>query len=488
MMRACVRPFGLRFSSSEVGANIHEVTTSAFNVKTSVKAQMKLTERLDVPAKKAQRLYSLPKEAINGLYKAIQNVEKEPRVLQHDSDQLTQKIIHRKMPADPEEVRLARKNDNIRAYKWKPTVFKTRDEGSGYALSRLSSNYAEAKFVLDQLDSDSFTPESILDYGSGVGGVFWAAREKWDESLKDYCAVDPNTTANHLAMDIMRKDDNKLISPYVSFRRSIIPSTKQKYDIVVAQRVLPEVPSFKSRIDLISLLWSRTNKYLVLIESSLLDSFTALMEMRDFLLLSGYRFNKDNVKQQLEREGKLTQDVLDVLNDRRATIFEKYKLLKNKINITTEIDPGYLFAPCPHDSGCPHTTSNGYSEACAFQAKIPELRLDGKSKSIYTDRTLRAKFTYMIFKKGEREVGQKVLPRIVKVNNCGNHQQCDVCTAFNGLQRFTVSKRLGHSYNRIRSCKEGQLLPYNEEILKAEDENVDMINQIYNQEKAQFSN
>lgn len=65
-------------------------------------------------------------------------------------------------------------------------------------------HYAEAKFVLDELDRFGFRPESVLDFGSGIGGVFWAARQKWNNYLRDYSMVDPNEFANHFAMDVMR--------------------------------------------------------------------------------------------------------------------------------------------------------------------------------------------------------------------------------------------------------------------------------------------
>jgi ribosomal protein RSM22 (predicted rRNA methylase) len=65
-------------------------------------------------------------------------------------------------------------------------------------------HYAEARFVLDELNRFNFKPESVLDYGSGAGGAFWAAHQKWGNILKDYSMVDPNTLMNHFAMDIMR--------------------------------------------------------------------------------------------------------------------------------------------------------------------------------------------------------------------------------------------------------------------------------------------
>jgi ribosomal protein RSM22 (predicted rRNA methylase) len=65
-------------------------------------------------------------------------------------------------------------------------------------------HYAEAKFVLDELDRFNVQPESILDFGSGAGGVFWAARQKWNHCLRDYSMVDPSELMSHFAMDIMR--------------------------------------------------------------------------------------------------------------------------------------------------------------------------------------------------------------------------------------------------------------------------------------------
>ncbi|CAD5231406.1 unnamed protein product [Bursaphelenchus xylophilus] len=479
-------PFGRRLCSSKASDHDHELTTSTFNVMTGAKGTIRLTERRDIRPKKIPRIYSLPSEALNGFYNVLQGSERIPKQLQHEADQLTNKIIHRKMPADPEEVRLARKTNNMRHYKWRPMAFQTREECAGYALSRLPGNYAEAKFVLDQLDLDDFSPESILDYGSGIGGVFWAAREKWDNSLRDYCCVDPNVEMNHLAMDIMRGPDSKLIAPYVNFRRTMVPSPRVTYDIVVAQRVLPELPSSNSRIDLISMLWSKTNKYLILIESNLLDSFTSLMNIRDFVLTAGFNFDIPGLAKKLKIEGKLDAETDEILRDRRASPYEKYCLLKKKIQISTEIAPGHVFAPCPHDSGCPLSTGRGYSEPCAFEAKIPEIRVDGKTRSKHEDRTLRSKFTYLILKKGERTVGQKALPRILKINHCGKHVQCKACTAFDGLQRFTVSRKDGHVFNRIRTVKEGHLLPFHDEIVKSQDENIDFINQIYEEEKAQL--
>lgn len=207
-------------------------------------------------------------------------------------------------------------------------------------------HYAEAKFVLDELDRFDFKPETVLDFGSGAGGVFWAARQKWDANLRNYSMVDPCATMNHLAMDIMRvgfqilfpfrshwqvqvKKTGDLIAPYASFRKSIVGASNQKYDLVVAQRVLSEFDSDESRMDLLSLLWQRTEKYLVLIESNLKDHFKAIMQARDFLLTKSIKFDRKTQKEYLIANQLMSPEIEEVFGDKRAGALEEYRLLKS---------------------------------------------------------------------------------------------------------------------------------------------------------------
>lgn len=43
-----------------------------------------------------------------------------------------------------------------------------------------------------------------------------------------------------------------------------------------------------------------------------------------------------------------------------------------------------------------------------------------------------------------------------KASKC---MSCEVCTAFDGIQRMTVSKRAGQIYKRVRNAQSGELFP-----------------------------
>nr|XP_015195175.1 PREDICTED: methyltransferase-like protein 17, mitochondrial [Lepisosteus oculatus] len=50
----------------------------------------------------------------------------------------------------------------------------------------------------------SFSPGSLLDFGSGTGSVAWAAHSLWGESLKEFVCVDSSGAMNSLADLLVR--------------------------------------------------------------------------------------------------------------------------------------------------------------------------------------------------------------------------------------------------------------------------------------------
>lgn len=105
-------------------------------------------------------------------------------------------------------------------YNWKPLDIDSRDKAASFALAkylkkfflillflnnfRLGHYYAEMERVLAEFDRINYVPETILDYGSGIGSAFWAANAKWSEKIKQYCLVDNNFHMRNFSMDIMR--------------------------------------------------------------------------------------------------------------------------------------------------------------------------------------------------------------------------------------------------------------------------------------------
>lgn len=58
--------------------------------------------------------------------------------------------------------------------------------------------------VLAEFDRIDYVPETILDYGSGIGSAFWAANTIWGAKIRQYCLVDNNFHMRNFSMDIMR--------------------------------------------------------------------------------------------------------------------------------------------------------------------------------------------------------------------------------------------------------------------------------------------
>lgn len=56
-----------------------------------------------------------------------------------------------------------------------------------------------------------------------------------------------------------------------------------------------------------------------------------------------------------------------------------------------------------------------------------------------------------------------------QIRQSNGHVTCDVCTAFQGIQRLTVSKRAGVLYQRARTRKDGELFPLDMKPIATED-------------------
>ncbi|ETN84313.1 hypothetical protein NECAME_17170, partial [Necator americanus] len=439
--------------------------------------------------------FALPECAVAGLRNALISCDRSPKQLQHEADQLSNVLAQRRFPAPPSVVREARNkikevlrkqqneedigdlvdsdSDSRINYKlrnevdkilkksnfnWKPLDIDTKEAAAAYALSRLAPNYAEIARVLEEIDAEEFSPSTVLDYGSGIGAGFWAVNEKFGSTVKDYCMVDPSENMIQFSMDIMRGDSGNLLFRNVTFRRHLTPSLRTKYDLVIAHRTLCELGSQESRLDLVASLWKRTNRYLVLIDSNLRDAFEALMEARDFLLCSGTQLHLEETRSLLEEKQLMSDSIEAVLRDRTLSDLERFCLVRDmvphEITLPTAVEPATVFAPCPHDLGCPKL---GIS-ACTFPIRWNVIRADGKRSPRENSGSETGKFSFIIIEKGVRQP-QESMARILKIRRSNGHVTCDLCTAFKGLQRIAVSRRAGDLYQRARSRRDGELLP-----------------------------
>ncbi|VDN01833.1 unnamed protein product [Thelazia callipaeda] len=449
-----------------------------------------------------KRLYKytgvLPKKAILGLWNALSSCSKNPKTLQYEADQLKQSLNNRQFPASPEEVKEAR-NEITKAleaegglldhnsfnskiveafeldikkkankilrhtrFNWKPLNFKTRNHAAAYTLARIMPNYAEVFFVLQEFKNNGYVPETVLDYGSGSGGAFWAAFEQWGKKVKYYELIDNNDEISQFCMDILRADGENdgfpFVHPNVSFRRFLTPSLKNTFDVIIVHRLLSEFPSRESRIELMMDLWRRTNKYLILIEGSCKGGYNALMEARDYILMGGCELHLDHTRELLIEEGVMSEQAEAILSDQQLSNYIRFNLIKNmvspKVVLPTRLDPGYVFAPCPHDQGCPKVVKKS-KDVCSFLTQWNVLRADGRKQALSTET---GSFSYIIMAKGTRSPGLSQ-SRLLTSKARKKHVCCTICTPFNGIQRFTVSKSMGGIYKTIKCVKDGRLFP-----------------------------
>ncbi|VDK21090.1 unnamed protein product [Anisakis simplex] len=96
--------------------------------------------------------------------------------------------------------------------------------------------------------------------------------------------------------------------------------------------------------------------------------------------------------------------------------------------------------------------------SCSFPTRWCEIRADGRPGK-RLDGTATGSFSYVIMQKGVRQPTQSSAPRLLDIQRSHHHSTCTVCTSFNGLQQFVISKRAGPLYKKLKSKKSGELLP-----------------------------
>ncbi|GAA6230582.1 methyltransferase-like protein 17, mitochondrial [Lates japonicus] len=299
-----------------------------------------------------------------------------------------------------------------------------------YMAARLAGGYAAARRALNEIKKrdPSFAPQSLLDFGSGLGTVVWASHSYWADSLKEMVCVDSSGPMNILAERLLKGDDEQA-QPHIKqvyFRQFLPVSPTVQFDLVVAAFTLSELPNTKEREEAVFTLWRKTNSYLVLVENGTKEGHQILMEARD-------------------------------------------TLLKKQERIVHDSRPASVFAPCPHELTCPKL-AGWLTVPCNFQQQYHPLPLPGHN-NCQTE-----KFSYLILtRNGQVEAETEGLDwaRLISpVLRRTRHVHCQMCCPDGQLQHMVVTARK-HSrdiYRCARSSNWGDRLPI---IQKVEEEEED---------------
>ncbi|KAI1901240.1 hypothetical protein AGOR_G00032260 [Albula goreensis] len=309
-------------------------------------------------------------------------------------------------------------------YHWTPLRY-SEDVAVVFLAARLAGGYAALRRALNEIKkrSPSFSPHSLLDFGSGVGSALWAAQSLWGDSLGEAVCVDRSAAMNSLSEQLLKGGSGKKdpLFKHAYFRQFLPVTPKVQFDLVVSAFSLSELPSQKERKDTVRALWRKTNSYLVLVENGTKDGHQILMEARDALLME---------------EDKVTFD------HRRPCVF----------------------APCPHELPCPKLKQRSLLP-CNFAQPYCPLPLPWS-----TQREVE-RFSYVILSRtgqGEEQGAGLEWARLISpVLRRARHAHCHLCCNDGELRRVAVTAhRHGRDvYRCARSSDWGDRLP----IIQSED-------------------
>ncbi|XP_022091898.1 methyltransferase-like protein 17, mitochondrial isoform X2 [Acanthaster planci] len=329
-------------------------------------------------------------------------------------------------------------------YHWQPIRF---DETTvcAYTMSRIAPNYATIYRVLHEIKKrvPDFSPEALLDFGSGIGTVSWAAHALWGNTIKEFYCVDTSREMHDVAEALMKErqtedGESRNIIKGVYFRH-FLPMSLQKYDLTISAYSLLELPSRTDRLNTLRTLWRKTDQFLILIECGTNEGYKTIMEARDFILNDIQKEEERNLLKRRVAEG-VTREVAR----------EEVGLVEHSTTLA-----GHVFAPCQHDQDCPRITDSSKTP-CNFEQDFHHF---SKREEIIKER-----FSYLVLRKGPRISGDDTghWPRIVRpVLPRSRHVICRLCCS-NGQLEEAVITRAKHGrelYRCARYSAWGDLLP-----------------------------
>lgn len=266
---------------------------------------------------------------------------------------------------------------------------------------------------LQNIDPD-FCPSTMFDFGAGVASGYWAVSEVWKQPLQEVYNVESNLKMIELARNVLKicKMEHEAAKG-VYFRQFFPYASERTYNLALSAFTLLELPSFKERMEAVSLLWEMTDGYLVIVEDGTNAGYQAVMEARNLIIY--LERSDDNVSKR----------------------------------------GGHLVAPCPHDFGCPRF--NFDKIPCNFPISyLPPRFLEGKQVR------KNHLYSYAIFKKGPRPSSDPQWSRCVRETIALRRAQLlRLCTSKGQLEDVIIRKKFNcrNSYQCAKYTSWGDRVP-----------------------------
>jgi ribosomal protein RSM22 (predicted rRNA methylase) len=166
-------------------------------------------------------------------------------------------------------------------------LIKSDIDALAYAVVRLPATYAAVRAALARTVemAPAFEPQSILDIGCGPGTAAWAGLHTWP-SVTKATLIDRNPRLLDLAREFSGSHQTGIDFVQGEMAKSV--SAAPQADVVMASYALTEIPA-AALSGILSALWDRTQKMLVIVEPGTVVGFQRILTYRDALLAQGAR-------------------------------------------------------------------------------------------------------------------------------------------------------------------------------------------------------
>jgi ribosomal protein RSM22 (predicted rRNA methylase) len=157
-----------------------------------------------------------------------------------------------------------------------------------YLVARLPATFAAVAFCLAELTRGrpQFSPETLLDAGSGPGTAAWAATAAYP-GISTVTFLDNNPSFLKLASGLAAQSDHAALQGARALNADLSnPPGEAAADLVVAAYALAEMPLAKARETAIAL-WKACENTLLIIEPGTPQGFARIHEVRVALLAEG---------------------------------------------------------------------------------------------------------------------------------------------------------------------------------------------------------
>lgn len=327
-----------------------------------------------------------------------------------------------------------------------------------------------------------FRPQSVLDYGAGLGSGILASMEVFGSGLNKFAAVEPNKYMRKLGRFVVdtaqEYKETKTIRDVVWVDSlALLPGTggmeRGKFDLIILSHVLQEVRTAKGREMIVDTLYSRlsSNGVLVVIEPGSPKGFRFINDFREWIR---EKQNEAEVK-----ENKLIQQYENISNDTNHLKSDFYdekdikELIRNeKVNI---------LSPCPHSHKCPLAAKG--KDWCHFSQLSSNYSKSTFPRIKKGNDTFNEKFSFLVVKRGDHilneiknvvndmdlsipELSYKWARIIRPIINNAKHCVVDICNIKGEFERKIVALSHGKEagYKVAKKAKWGDLWMFPDRI------------------------